>query len=68
MSNEDLLKYIVKFGDRCVVCWFCIKVILIIFKVGNLKKNIFVIEVKEKIVCVIFKRWIIKYREWGWNC
>lgn len=55
MSNEDLLKYIVKFGDRCVVCWFCIKVILIIFKVGNLKK-IFVIEVKEKIVCVIFKR------------
>lgn len=55
MNNEDLLKYIFKFGDRCVDCWFCIKVILMIIK-GNFKKNIFVIEFKENIVCVVFKR------------
>uniref|UniRef100_A0A8W8JRU3 Uncharacterized protein n=1 Tax=Magallana gigas TaxID=29159 RepID=A0A8W8JRU3_MAGGI len=56
MSNEDLSKYIVKFGDRCAVRRFCTKATSTTPKAGNLKKNISATEVKEKIARAIFKR------------
>lgn len=55
MSNEDLSKYIVKFGDRCAVRRFCTKATSTTPKAGNLKK-ISVTEVKEKTARAIFKR------------
>lgn len=40
MSNEDLSKYIVKFGDRCAVRRFCTKATSTTPKAGNLKKTL----------------------------
>lgn len=49
MSNEDLSKYIVKFGDRCAVRRFCTKATSTTPKAGNLKKTSLLQKLKKKL-------------------